>query len=322
MSNKISLVVPIGQFSYFVYACLRNVFETCGDPACLDFAFIIGRDVTPEVLHAFWVAKRLYPYPFRVIVAPFNAWPSHQKLLDWAIREANITDWVIFQHCDLFWTHNNWLRPLLGILDRGKAVMCMPWESPYCYRGDPVPLVGDFFGVYNRHQLIQRNCLFRWGVIGSDIPVSSNLVAAMNDIHPRLQLGKSWVDGSIAMGLELMTDHQRPIGYIVDPSVRFFHIGHFFRDIGRRKGNYILCNDFFSLVYFSYLSSFCIEKCEVEHIAIPWSVFNAHARLCGYNLTPYITMCKFLELYGIPKEVVGMDSMGLRILSRTSIKLI
>src|SRR6266853_859232 len=98
---KLSLVIPIGRFSFFVHACLANVFETCGAPEVIDFVFLTARTVPPEIETAFKEAAD--NYRFRVIATPFDPSPNHLRLLDWAVRNSDLTDWFMVQHCDVFW---------------------------------------------------------------------------------------------------------------------------------------------------------------------------------------------------------------------------
>lgn len=96
---KLSLLVPVGKFSYFVRACLQNVFETCGTPDAVDFVFLTSNRILPQIEAALEEARQ--NYRFRVVAAPFDAGSDHLRLLDWAVRETDLTEWVAVQHCDL-----------------------------------------------------------------------------------------------------------------------------------------------------------------------------------------------------------------------------
>lgn len=322
---KFTLLIPVGRFSYFVHACVQNVFETCGDVENLDLVFLTSKTVTPAIEMAF--AEQAEHYPFRVLAAPFEAGSNHLQLLDWAIREGDLTDWVIVQHSDLFWQRHNWLAQISESVRPELAVLCVPCKSRFCIKRPKqqsesnIPIVGDFFGVYNRKRLVEKDLRFTWGVLGEDVKVSY----LVNDAIQRgiiyqcgnknlVEVGKQFMDGSQAMAWELTLHDPESIGHVLSFEW-FYHVVAFFRiaDSITRRGNTLRCDfpiDFFAYALYSYLTSFCIEREEVESVALPWSVFCGLARYYRQDVTAWEQIGEWLRTYSRAKHVIGMDDLG------------
>jgi hypothetical protein len=323
---KLSLLVPVGRFSYFVHACLQNVFETCGAPDDLDFVFLTSMTVEPAVQMAF--AEAAKTHPFRVLTAPFDAGFDHLQLLDWAVRKTDLTEWFIVQHCDLFWQEHNWLPRIVQCVRPDLSLLCAPCPSRYNFRPTPgapgtnIPIVGDFFGAYNRKQLLERNLSFKWGTLHTEVQVSQKVIeAAQKGLiyrdkgNPRIVPGKEFMDGSQAMAWELAVHDPRGIGHVLSLD-SFHHLVAFFRiaDSLSRAGNTLRCNfpiGLGSYAFYSYLTSFCIDREEVEPVAIPWSVFSHIARRHGVDVGVWRQLMEWLRGYSRAKQVIGLDRLGL-----------
>lgn len=315
---KLSLLVPIGRFSFFVHACLQNVLETCGAPEIIDFVFLTSCQITPEIETAFAEAHK--NYPFRVIAAPFDAGSDHLRLLDWAIRNADLADWVVIQHCDLFWKEKNWLCRVLQEIQPELAVLCTPCPSSYFFQQTNINIVGDFFGVYNRQQLIERKLFFKWGVLGRDVPVSDKVVEAVQTgaicrkNGEKIFLGREYMDGSQAMALELAVHAPKAVKQIT-PLLHFLHLTAFFRiaDSVRREGGVLRCNfpiAMHAYAHYSYVTSFCIERIEAESVALPWLWFEYLTRTHGFKTTKEKMNGEWLRGYSTAKEVIGWNGLG------------
>jgi hypothetical protein len=352
MTQRISLLIPVGRFSYFVHACLQNVLETCGAPDALDFVFLTNRTVPTEISKAFEDASKTYP--FRVIAAPLEVGSAHMHLLDWAMRYADLTEWVIIQHCDLFWQERNWLGRILGEIKPELTVLCPSCPSRDHFGSQNIPLVGDAFGVYNRSKLIEQNLWFRWGVLGHDVPVSLEVINAVQSglirrdgqpvsfgsvrprqprpvsfgsvrpRQPRLRLrwrrppliGKEWMDGSVAMSWELAVHDPQGVWHF-RPPLNQFHLWSFFRfaERVRRKGNRFWCDvDWvypYWLGWYSYVTSFCIERSEIEGATLPWAVYGRLAQLHGWPQEEPQKIGEWLRKYSVAHQVVGLDDLGI-----------
>lgn len=324
-TGKISFVIPIGRFSYFVHACLQNVFETCGDPNALDFVFLTAQTIPDEISAAFELASRTFQ--FRVITAPYDPSPDHLRLLDWAMRHADLTDWVIVQHCDVFWREHNWLPRVRHQLNNSLVVVCPHAFSGYRFLSSldlcerDIPLVGDTFGVYRRRELAERNLFFRWGTLGTTVPVSEKVAEAV--VRGRIRTAKGapvefdhqYMDGSQAMSWELAVRSPTAVRFIRPPP-RYEHLWSFFRiaDTIRRDGTVLRCEAaaymLGSLPYYSYLTSFCIERSEVESVALPWIWFHRLAPLYGISTMAAARIGDWLRGYSTARRVIGLDSLG------------
>lgn len=312
---KISLLVPIGRFSYFVHASLQNVFETAG--ATLDFVFLTSQYVGPDIEVAFSDARKLYS--FRVVSAPFDAGSNHLRLLDWAMREADLSEWVAVQHCDLFWRERGWLRRVLGETGPERVVVCPPYPSKYRLGSRNIPIVGDFFGAYNRRQVIDRGLFFRWGTLGREVAVSPEVAEAIRsgsicrEDGRAIETGREWMDGSQAMGWEMAVHAPESIRQV---DLDFLHLTGFFRiaETIHRVGSTLQCNfplALSSYALYSHLTSFCIERAEVQEVAVPWRLFERLARLYGRDVGETKPVGEWLRGYSTARQVVGLDDLGI-----------
>lgn len=324
--HRISLVIPIGRFSFFVDACLRNVFETYGATEKVDFVFLTARTLESGIETRFREAA--LHYCFRVIRTPFEPGPNHLRLLDWAMRHADLTDWVIVQHCDLFWREHGWLERILEMTDDQATVFCNPCSSGFRIqvRGlfmRPISLLGDFFGVYRRHELIRRGLFFQCGTLDRTVKVTEKLQRAIqagwvrreSDGMP-VELGKEYIDGSQAISWELALGDPRAVKQVCPP-LDFVHLWQFFRisEIIWRQGHclgvkarYLMLR---SLPYYSFLTSFCIERKEVEAVVLPWRLLERVAYLYGWDISEARKTGKWLQTYSVARDVIGTDDLGI-----------
>ena len=324
-SKKISLIIPVGKFSFFIHACLKNVFETCGISESLDFVFLTSKNVSPEIHNAFKEEKK--NFPFRVVSAPFDSGSNHLALLDWAVSEADISEWIIIQHCDTFWKEKNWIDKIRQEIKPTIIAICTPQNSRYNYQSHNIPIVGDFFGAYNRKLIIKHNLFFKWGLLGNEVHVSNNVAQAINcrtiireDNEPII-FGKEFMDGSQAMGWELVLldwKNFKDFGYsnyIKVIPLKFFHICAFFRIAENIQRHYkeIKCNfdmPMTNYIRYSYITSFCIERSEVERIALPWRLMFDLEKLHKLNIN--FEEISWIQSYSKAKDVIGWDRMGLK----------
>jgi hypothetical protein len=322
--SRISLVIPIDLFSFFVYANLQNVFETCGAPNDIDFVFLTANTVKPEITSAFEDAAK--QYKFRVITTPFQPGPNHLRLLDWSIRHADLSDWIIIQHCDLFWREPGWLQVILREINDALTLLCVPCPSRYFLRqmsDSPamnINITGDFFGVYNRQSLINRKLYFECGTLGTEVPVSNEVadhirrgLICRNGVDPII-FGKEYMDGSQAMAWELYVHDPESIKQIDIKGL--LHLTGFFRiaECVKRKGKHLFCNfplDMNNYAYYSYLTSFCIDRMELGDVALPWSCFVKIAERKYFDYRPNWQTGIWLRSYSQSRHIVGMSQLGI-----------
>lgn len=322
---RISLVIVIDLFSYFVHANLQNVFDTCGTPDDIDFVFLTPCVVHSEIERAFQEASK--NHKFRVINTPFQPGPNHLRLLDWAIRHADLTDWVIVQHCDLFWQEPGWLSIILRELNDRLALLCVPCPSSYFIRpmldaqGTNINITGDFFGVYNRRYLIDHKLFFQCGTLGTYVGVSHEVAEAVRggliyrSDNNTIQFGQEYMDGSQAMAWELAVHDPDAVKQIDVKGL--LHLTGFFRiaETIRREGRTLhidfmlgMCN----YAFYSYLTSFCIERSEVEQVVLPWRSFIVIAQQKGFDIRNCLRTGIWLRKYSRAQNVIGMNSTGVK----------
>ena len=105
-----SVVIPLGDYPFFLDACVGNIEQTCGRRLEeVDLVFLLSESSAPQIRKALVeAAKRA---AFRVIGVPINLAKcqgtsseniNHLRLLYWAVHHADLRDWMLVQHCDFF----------------------------------------------------------------------------------------------------------------------------------------------------------------------------------------------------------------------------
>lgn len=324
--QKYSIVIPIGEFSFFVFACLKNIFATAGVPQkYLDVVFITSAQPKSYITEAFEIAKK--QYQFRVITTPFDAGVEHQLLLDYALKDETLTEVIIVQHCDLFWQKTGWLKIIQKKMQTKYWVGCVPLYLQHYIDNKPIVIVGDFFGVYRREKIKQFS--FRWGRLQTDIPMSNQLENAIKSGRITSKNKKvainDWMDGSVALSLELMTQCPERI-LIMNLYPYFVHLMAFFRiqqAIHIKKKTLIVQMPFAnafgiskqqwanSFAHYSYFTSFIFDKQEVKQ-PLPWSLFEPIAATKQCDLKYAMDTCKWIAPYGSQAtETIGMSDCGI-----------
>ncbi len=162
----ISILIPIERFSFFIPACVNNIFKTAGLPKDqIDIVFLVSKQATS------WVLKAIEASGCRKIFVdvPTDLDKSlgleHQIMLDEAIRDKTLNKWVVIQHCDLIWRKEGWLKELDHLAKTSKKTAIPHCQlTKYFVHGKPVPLVGDFFGFFNRTKF-KKGMSFRCGYL-------------------------------------------------------------------------------------------------------------------------------------------------------------
>jgi hypothetical protein len=327
-----SVIIPVGRFSFFPTVCARNVCETCGNHHDLDLVFLTSSTIEPPVREALRHAQA------RVIAAPFDAGYNHLLLLDWAFREADLTPWVVIQHCDLFWRQEGWLDEIAqAVLERpdGLAVAA-DWPDKLAHfriAGTPSLVLHDYFGAYNRHAVVREGLRFVWGKIG-ELPLSPEVEAriaagdvtwlpwykneydCLYDIKEKVYGPGDWLDGTDAMTLEASIRLRDQVGSL-RLREKFHHVWQFFRiasavrltggvlDLGHIDPK---CHHE-PLAAYSRLTSLFFDRNELGEQAVPWAVFT---RL-GYLTDKAVRLGEWLGRYADPVNAIGeSDALGVR----------
>lgn len=324
----ISILIPIEKFSFFVHTCYKNIVATCGVPRNqLDIVFAISPTTTPQVLAAIEAVgcrTILIDMDFSNLER-FRMGLEHQIILDNALQDSSLSEWVIVQHCDWFWMKNGWMHKVKKAIadaskDKSKCVIAIE-HSKYIYDRSLVPLVGDFFGVYRRDGI--KGLTFRWGRIGMELSVSDELTAVINAgrITP-LKMGE-WVDGSVAMSLEL---HMRNQVHILDLKSYYVHIMAFYRiyDFTTKREDVLnvglALDDSFgvskakwsrSFAIYSFLTSFMFELEEID-MPIPWVIYQEIAKMELLDLKEAVEFCEWIKKYApTPVNTLDMGRYGI-----------
>lgn len=290
----LSILVPIARYPFFVHAVLGNVAETCGLPLDqIDFVFLTACNPPPYLTEAFKVAHK--EHKFRVVQAPFEAPNNHLPLLDWAMHHADLQDWVLLQHCDLFWTKNtSWLPRILANLDDKHVAFNPPHSQPvFTYKDRGLVRMQDYLGVYNRKFFCEQDFSYQWGTLGGDLKLSEFVMQAVDSgdlkwkgVRPRKVFPSNrdmirkvdWMDGSVGIGLELgVRFPERIKQFRYEQHLHLWQLFKWGNRINRRGRTLRIkkdkSNKEYTLTYYSYLSSKYFDLAE-NHPVLPWKVYN------------------------------------------------
>ena len=234
---KISLIIPIGIFPFFVNANIKNIQETCGLPLeKFDLIFLVEKN------NKVFMSVDIRGFNnFKVIESP-NIGGEHLKILDWFIYSELVnTDWVIIQHSDVFWHNKAWLIEILDIIHRETniaTITAYPKNGNlfYSIKGKEVLTLHDIFAVYKRSEFINRNLTLKRGRLLKDVMLSPKLINLIknkdiiktkNSNKEIVTKGYTWLDGSHAISLELA--HCPKVIHKTNFSEYYHHFSSFFR---------------------------------------------------------------------------------------------
>lgn len=345
---KISLLLPVYKYSFFPQACLKNVFETFGDTDKLDFVLLTNNNCSLDL-------PNTKEHPCRVLSAPFDCKGRHQLLLDWAfLNDDKLSKWVIIQHCDLFWTEKNWSEAIFETIEEHPNSIAIrsphgEWEAKkFELNNKTVPLLHDFAGVYNRHQVREKKLSFNCGVIGSEIPLSNAAMIAIktkkltwagtgrSKSQPKsrnIVAGLDFLDGSESMAIECAVRFPE---LVENTKLPCFHVWQFFRiskkihivndtlkvffDFRGDLRNVDEKNLVLMLKKYSYISSFLIELEEIKDHVLPWSVIKSIKSISPDD-SCVLDIEKHMSIYGSAKNVLGDGDMGIKKVQFNNLKL-
>lgn len=307
------ILIPIEKFSFFVHACYNNIKSTSKN---VEVVFITSENTTTDVKDAIKTIKCKeiqVPLNFNGCDKVKNGFP-HQIMLDYAIKDKTLSDWVMVQHCDLFWTNKGWAEKIVRLLKKNKTTICHPQYLKY-----DVPLVGDYFGVYNRKKIIEQNLTFKCGYVG-ELSMSNKLLSMIeNKQIPNIAIG-DWIDGSVAMSLELAITNQISL---LDLSHHFYHLMAFYRineslsQTDSKISSWLPLDDCYEVpkqkwaeafAAYSFLTSLAFEKHEVDKL-LPWSIFKEILTLEKIDFNDIIKCCELIKASGpTPRFPLGSSN--------------
>lgn len=317
-SKRTNIVIPLGRFSFFVNACLNNVLETCGAKDKLRVTFLISKDVEDSVLNILNDNKENCD----VLQAPFSTANNHVQLLDWAVREGNLSQWFVTHHCDLFWIKENWFSEICQHMHSRHFAICPFNWSNYSYDQKRMHTAGDFLAAYNSDMVIKNNLYFAWGKLGESCKVSKEvqkmiLENRITNIQKNIPVQNGeWMDGSQALTWELYVRYPEKIK-ILDIQSFYIHLLSIFRvaEMTRWKEDTIeidydwapFGSELWLQIFtaYSYLTTFLFDIKEVEHIALPWSVYLHVVEKFGFDISHHVKNLSFLNAYKGSYRVLG-----------------
>lgn len=309
----ISVIVPTGDYPFFVNACSKNIRENTG----LDTCFITAKNPSKMLVDSICNANcRYLEAPF-----PYDERGIHLKLLDWAICQEELEDLIYVQHCDMFW-EKPWLHDVIGL---GGVAICFSHDklksefkpSRYKFFLDNKPLLRthDFAGVYNRKFLLDNRLSFIWGIV-ENLGSEKLLDAVDNKRILRLNgsflTRQDYLDGSDRIGLELALIGD---GLVKESKTSSFYY-HCWDLFGMgfdscREDDKIIVNRQFNkstrgLLAYSWISSYLFDKQEMGNKLFPWCFVKENIE----NLKMPI-ICEFIKKYKNNDCFIGMDDNGI-----------
>ena len=321
----LSLLLPMGRYSFFAHACLHNIAETYGgncDLSDLDVVILVGGDLNESLSTNLQVLKN--KFKFRIVRTNFDS-NLHLDLLDWAFRNVELNDWVIIQHCDFFWIEENWLKRFEGMLDSDYfAIRHDCGYTNFIYNNKDVDLLHDYFCIYNKQKLLYYDMKFSWGYI-SDLSVSPEALKAITEGRFVLKKIKPyWLDGSEAISIECAV-HDLHIKTI---PLHFYHVWQFFRIIDHAfeiKDNVLYVKDFFDslindqdrLSHYVQCSLICSKFISAKEIGsfLPWVIFEKLIQFYCKDkrrIEFLESNINLLERYRCTDDVYGDSDLGIK----------
>lgn len=288
----ISVVVPIfGNCKYFLFTILENIKQTCGLPLeQFDLVFLTNQDL-PLLEEA--VLEATKNYSFRFIKCPIAGYEwSHLKQVDWAIRNADLGEWIVLQHMDTFWKPNTipWLVAFIRqiVLNPNVfAISAKGGERVMIENGLFLPL-HDYAGVYNKRIILEHNWSFNFGWLDelNFSPTVQNYLSQGK--IKKFNHGEvvRYLDGCEAIALEISINYSPSKIIHFDSSKILYHPWSLIRPwilMKRLNDNSIILNHGiysgwfgqgnFRFAMISYISSLCFDKDAEKNHILPWSVF-------------------------------------------------
>lgn len=297
----ITVLLPLGDFPFFPQACVRNIKETT--------------DVEIEVVFLTNNATAQNLKGCKVLVAPIqdSSRGIHLKLLDWAVRQPNITDRLYVQHCDMFWSDKGWLENMLAVSEPAVMPAYGNYAGEFKYRQVKYSLddkrivrTHDFSGLYDKSFVASST--FMWGTPPE--VSSAKVLKAIEDnrfrwAHENRNLTVSCeLDGSDALSLELAIEGRTAAE---SPVPTYFHSWDLFglSWAMRRTERVIRVDRTFEkslrgIQAYSWATSHYLDKDLHARKIFPWSVLQ---KILPKAKKPLI--CDILDKYKDTDNVLG-----------------
>lgn len=305
------ILIPIGDYPFFAHACSSNLREYGKNNNIL---FLVTKNPTQRLIEAIKKAECEY------IETPLtgSSHGIHLKLLDWAIQNISLSDWILVQHCDMFWM-SSWEPSNL------KGVACMlPHqqqkgefeyiENKFSFNEKALIRTHDFAGFYHVSSLKKYNLKFMWGQLKSI--ASKNLLEKIDQfqwIKENKKLKENdFIDGSDCISLELNLIDENLVSILTDKAYSFIHNWAVFGFAANMKINkdtiivdWTLEKSWRGMGTYSWISSFLFDKNIMKDKIFPWSIYNSISHAKSKS-----NLCCFLEKYKEPVLSLGKFNTG------------
>lgn len=330
------IVIPVGRFSYFVRANVENILEF-GNGSSVEIIFLTSKDVEPYIQRALDEVMRDHRC-VKVMRAPFNAGANHCLLLDWCMRQPELGEWIMTQHCDVFWTDKDWLNIVEKAMKNKRASVISLPNYQFKISNRRMPVVGDSFGVYKKSVIIDNNYSFQWANYSSDTfspktdaMIKSGMLRRING--DRFRIG-DFLDGSVIMSLEMIAENPNMIRTInvkgYNHLIAFFRIDSHIHIDGTTMRIELPWREHFggcapqvwvdAMARYSFMTSLVFNRSEVAN-PLPWSLLEEIARRDKVSLAGS-SICEWLRRYSRVAEgqTMGVDTAGIKSIEFTNRK--
>jgi hypothetical protein len=284
----IPILIPIGNYPFFVDICTKNIIETTKD---VELIFLTTNTVSLELEKVLDKVKGENVKHLRCDRNFEDNKYIHLKLLDWAFYCGALPRIVYIQHADVIWLQKDWHQQISNFCENSdKFAYTIPYkassksdfkhvEYKFSISGKPILRTHDFAAVYDKDMFTKNNLTFLSGFIGQNVNVSNKLekMISKNQIGwikrgIPLKLGDE-VDGSDLIALEIYANFPNKIAEVPSLS-KLIHCWDLFaisKDI-RRENSVLKIDRTFekskrALSSYSWLSS---NLFEVNSSIFPW----------------------------------------------------
>lgn len=303
---QFSIIIPLGKFPFFIKILLKNLNQTFKNP---DIAFVIKNTKCENIDNE--LQNALKEFNFRIIRTPFDT-EDHLKLFNWAANNHDFHEWIMIQHCDLFWYDAKWL-PHPRLL-KNKTVLVDNQPTSFTFNNKKIILLGDFFGLYNNPFMKKYNyklqrCYVNEGNFSRQLlkQIKSNKVKKANE---SINVHGDFFDGSVLFSLEMAVNHPTKI-LPINMQNSYHHMIAFFRiseSISLVNGilniNLPFLQDYGCTAHqwlqaftkYSYLTSHYCHKNDVL-APLPWNLFKKIIHDEKLNITDSVKFFHFLKPY-------------------------
>lgn len=313
-----------GACGFFVHTNLANIAETCGiNFKDADIVVLTSKTVQPNLQIALDAASK--KYHFRHIKAPFDT-NVHLELIDWAVRNSDLQDWISLQHMDTFWKPKcvPWLKITKSIIKENPnriAITSKDTCQRVLFDGKFILGLSDFVGAYNRLQLIDKDLKFNWGSV-KDLKISNRTRELIECRRfSTLEFEEiEWLDGSELITLELFANYPPDVIAQYNYNQNLIHPWSIVRPLISSTVKNKTLNMPFTKMDFNRniqnwaimsLISSCHFDVDYNDKFLPWNLFS---EITGFSEEDVMQkdLFKIMSKYENPKNIFGKHNMKIK----------